>query len=299
MTQKCPVIDLKVALATVEDRPATPMTLAELIDTWAARTMDRNAIALRRWRDDLGDIPAWNLSTEQITAVGDALLGAGYKPAYVNRQISALGTAYKWAIRQRLTPRGFRSPTLGVQRHTEAPRRVEVAREDIERLLTGAKGFRDQRFHVLLHILLDSGARKSEVLERRWRDFDLEAGTITAPMTKNGTPRVLHIRPSTVARIKRVWKRRDADTLPFEGRIPNTPVSYKKSWEILTRDVGLPDLHLHDLRHVAAADLLRSGVTLGVAAQVLGHGVKMLAQRYGHLETGALRAAQELRWAAV
>ena len=64
----------------------------------------------------------------------------------------------------------------------------------------------------------------------------------------------------------------------------------------VTKEIGLPDLHMHDLRHAAAADLLRSGVTLGVAAQVLGHSPQVLARRYGHLETATLRQAQEQRW---
>ena len=86
------------------------------------------------------------------------------------------------------------------------------------------------------------------------------------------------------------------DDLVFEGRVPGQPITYKAAWRALTRDVGAPDLHLHDLRHAAAARLLRAGVTLGVAAQVLGHDPAVLARRYGHLEIGALRAAQEQAW---
>ena len=45
-----------------------------------------------------------------------------------------------------------------------------------------------------------------------------------------------------------------------------------------------------------AANVLRAGVTLGVAAQVLGHDPAVLARRYGHLETEVLRKAQEQAW---
>ena len=64
-------------------------------------------------------------------------------------------------------------------------------------------------------------------------------------------------------------------------------------------EIGRKDLHMHDIRHAAAANLLRAGVTLGVAAQVLGHDPAVLARRYGHLETAALRAAQEQAWKQV
>jgi integrase len=89
-----------------------------------------------------------------------------------------------------------------------------------------------------------------------------------------------------------------ADRLVFEGRVPGEPISFRAAWERATREAGVPDLHMHDLRHHAAADLLRAGVTIGVAAQVLGHSPQVLARRYGHLETGALRQAMEQRWRA-
>lgn len=61
-------------------------------------------------------------------------------------------------------------------------------------------------------------------------------------------------------------------------------------------ELGLPDLHVHYVRHAAAAGLLRAGVTLGVATQVLGHSPQVLDRRSGHLEAETLRKAQEQAW---
>jgi integrase len=98
--------------------------------------------------------------------------------------------------------------------------------------------------------------------------------------------------------MRRIWKSMPAGQLVFEGRVPGLPINFRTAWHKACQDAGLPDLHMHDLRHAAAADLLRSGVTLGVAAQVLGHSPQVLSRRYGHLETAALRQAQEQRWRA-
>jgi len=296
MTKK---VDLFAALATVSDAPPVQLTLGELIDGFTATEIDsNNAPRLAKWREPFAQVSAWAVTAEQLTACANALRQAGYAPASVNRDLSSLGMAYRWARTQRLTPRGFRSPTLGVERFHEAPRRVEVSRVDLERLLARAATWRDRRFAALLHLLVDTGARKSEVLERRWRDFDLECGTIQVDRTKTGVPRVLHFRQQTAALLRRVWRSRNPDDLPFEGKVRGLAVDFKKSWDKLTAEVGLPELHMHDLRHIAAADLLRSGVSLAVAAQVLGHSPKVLAARYGHLEVAALRAAQEQRWSA-
>jgi integrase len=209
-----------------------------------------------------------------------------------------MGSAYRWAKAKRLCPKGFRSPTLGVTRFEEAIRRVEVTAAQIEALRTRAMSFHDRRFGVFVALLIDTGARKSEILERRWRDFDLEKGEIVCEMTKTGVPRVLHFRDETAVLIKRVFARRSPDALPFEGRVPGQPISFRKAWVTAVAEIGLPDLHMHDVRHAAAAGLLRAGVTLAVAAQVLGHSPQVLARRYGHLETDTLRKAQEQAWAA-
>ncbi len=45
------------------------------------------------------------------------------------------------------------------------------------------------------------------------------------------------------------------------------------------------------MRHVAAQRLLKGGVTVGVASQILGHSSNILQRRYGHLETTTLQRA--------
>ena len=54
---------------------------------------------------------------------------------------------------------------------------------------------------------------------------------------------------------------------------------------------------MHDLRHACAASLLEQGVTIGVAAQILGHRDQtMILRRYGHLETGHLSKVMDERF---
>ena len=61
-----------------------------------------------------------------------------------------------------------------------------------------------------------------------------------------------------------------------------------------------PDLRVHDIRHWVAASLLRNGVGVGVASQILGHRDQtMLLRRYGHLDNMSLLDAQQMRWKSV
>jgi len=185
-----------------------------------------------------------------------------------------------------------------VRRFDEGIRRVHVEREQLQALRARAIAFKDRRFGVFVALLIDTGARKGELLERRWSEVDLDKREILAPVTKNGTPRVLFFSEETAALMRRVYpeSHRRPDELLFQGRVPGQPISYRRIWNETAAELGMADFHMHDVRHAAAASLLRAGVTLAVAAQVLGHDPAVLARRYGHLETAALKRAQESAW---
>lgn len=291
-------LDLGAAVRAMADHQAADLTLLELVRACALARLVGCDQRLRKWTEAFGHESAWAIKAEQLEVAAQAMVEAGYKPSSVNRDLSSLGTVYRWAKERRLSPRGFRSPTLDVRRFTEDIRRVEVSSQELEALLSRALGFRDRRFGVFVALLIDTGARKSELLERRWSEVDLTRREIICPTTKTGVPRILHFRPETGPLIERICKTRRPEALVFPGRVPGEAISYRAAWIRTVTDIGRPDLHLHDIRHAKAAALLRSGVTLGVAAQVLGHDPAVLARRYGHLETSALRRAQEQSWSA-
>lgn len=291
-------INLADAVKCVPQEFCSQLTFAELVRANAIAVCDGSDLRLRKWIDAYGEVSAWLFSSEQIEAAAQAMIDHGYSPSTVNRDIGTIGSVYKWAKIKRLSPRGFRSPSLGVMRYEEKIRRVHVEREQLDQLRARSMAFSDMRFACFVGLLIDTGARKSELLERTWSDVDLDKKEILAPTTKNGTPRVLFFSEQTAQLLKRAYAKRVPEKLLFEGRVPGQPISFRRIWGVITKEVGLPDLHMHDVRHAAAASLLRAGVTLGVAAQVLGHDPALLARRYGHLETASLKRAQEAAWSS-
>lgn len=293
-----PKIDLRLAMAHVTEHIAAEMTFAELTKAYCAVQFDGADLRLRKWVEAFGLESAWSLSTRQISLAAEAMLQSGlYKASTINRDTSTLGTVFKWAIRRHLAPAGFVSPTIGLQRYEEAIRRVELNDEEVVKLIDGAKAFKDRRFAAFVRLVIETGARRSEIRNRRWAEVDLDARTVEVLDTKTGKPRMLFFSESTAALIRRIWPKQPPGELLFEStRVKGQPINYRNQWAALTTAIGRADLHLHDLRHHRAAELLKSGTTIAVAAQVLGHSSLILQRRYGHLETKTLRAATEASW---
>jgi len=296
-SSKKPAIDLAAAvLAANSSDSHKELTLSEVVRAYSVSHCDESDLRLRKWLPAFGDQSAWAITSDALEAAALALREHGYAPASVNRDLSSLGSVYKWAKSKRLTPRGFRSPTLSIRRFEEPIRRVHIDPADLDRLRDASRAYSDPRFGAFVALLIDTGARKSEILERRWAEVDLDRREILAPTTKNGTPRILFFSVETEKLLTRLYPKRPATSMLFEGQVLGQPVDYRRAWSIVTREAKLNGLHMHDVRHAAAANLLKAGVTLGVAAQVLGHDPAVLARRYGHLETAALRDAQEQAW---
>ena len=181
--------------------------------------------------------------------------------------------------------------------------------------------------HAPWHVLAMTGMRRGELLALRWRDVDLDAGTIAIRRsvgviktkgqpeqiaegpTKTTRPRVIDIEPATVA-VLRAWKsERGALALLLarsgmvvfgnrEGgfRHPETfsklfGKAQERCAKTLVED-ALPRIRLHDLRHTHATLLLRDRESPNVVSERLGHAsVTVTLSIYSHVLPGDQKAA--------
>ena len=142
------------------------------------------------------------------------------------------------------------------------------------------------------------GARRSELVALRWRDIDLDKGTVVISRgmvlgsaglvekdTKTHSARRIALDPGTVAELRTEQRMLSiADkcetTLPtrafvftFEpdGSQPARPESMSRSFRRLCAEAGITGVRLHDLRHYVATRLLSAGVDVRTVAGRLGH----------------------------
>jgi len=145
----------------------------------------------------------------------------------------------------------------------------------------------------IVGLLLLTGARKSELLKAKWSDIDIEKRTWTLNMTKNGRRRHIPLSLGAMAVIGRLpkydgclWLLPNPKTL-----LPFTDV--KRSWMQVRKAAGLNDVHLHDLRHSFASNLVNGGVDILRVSRLMGHVNLASTSRYSHLAADQLLAASE------
>ncbi len=117
--------------------------------------------------------------------------GKPLKPSTVNRYITQLQSLYRYAKRHRLVARAFVPPTNGIEKPQEKPDAERYFRpEQVERLLAVMRvhDTRWKRLEALVTLAYTTGLRKSNLMNLRWRNVDLDARIVAVRRTKNGEP---------------------------------------------------------------------------------------------------------------
>ena len=162
---------------------------------------------------------------------------------------------------------------------------------EAERLYEAVCRSANPMLRYIVPMLILTGARKREVLDARWADFDRSRRIWRIPMTKAGRARHVPLSDGALSVLESLpttpgcpWAFPNPDT----GR-PYVSIYY--AWDTARKKADLADVRIHDLRHSFASLLINSGRTLYEVQQILGHTQVKTTQRYAHLSQDTLLAA--------
>ena len=288
--------------------------VAELADAFMASYAGRDTAIntrLARWFEHLGDRRAFSISDADVDELMGVLASsegrtwkgrdADGRPIFksrgvrsgatCNRYSTCLGSLYKWAKRRRLAPRGFISPTRGIERHPDAANRVRyLSDEERDRL------FKVCRISTWPCCTRWSWRRSLPVRARAsccrsgGRDIDFARGFAYVGTSKNGEPRVLPLTANLLAELAR-HRRAAPERLVFESpKHPGRPRQFEAAWRRAVDDARIENFRFHDCRHTAASYLAQSGASLLEIADVLGHRQLAVVKRYAHLSVNSKAA---------
>ena len=166
-----------------------------------------------------------------------------------------------------------------------------LSEEEVRRLYSAVLASDNPMLKYIVPMLLLTGARKREVLDARWDDFDAENRLWRIPFTKSGRPRTVPMSDGVMSVLDTVPR---IAGCPYVFPNPDTKkpfVTIHYTWDTARKRAGLRDVRMHDLRHSFASILINSGRSLYEVQHLLGHTQVKTTERYAHLQQDTLMTA--------
>lgn len=146
----------------------------------------------------------------------------------------------------------------------------------------------------LVVMLIDTGARYSEIANLSWKDIDINRGEIRLWRSKVQNESVIYMTDRVETILHRRLLESDAPTVFVNKageRRGYSAIAIRKAF----RRAGLEDCTIHTLRHTHATRLIQNGLSIQEVKAVLGHSDIRTTMRYAHLEQAVVtRKARDI-----
>lgn len=214
---------------------------------------------------------------------------SGAAPATINKELVMLSAAINEYNADNDTH--LPNPVTGLKLKEPDGKIRWLTRDEYAALIDHCEG------HLLdfVEIGINTGMRKSEILNLRWERIDFPNALITLESgdTKSRKRRTIPINASCMTALKR---RAESckNAWVFCGQCDEPITDVKKSFATACKRANLKDVSPHTLRHTFASWLVIAGVPLYEVKDLLGHSTIKLTERYAHLAPENLRSAVDM-----
>lgn len=228
------------------------------------------------------------ISKHDVIAFHHGMRAKGYALGTCNRCLILLRYAMNLAVRWEI-PGVTANPTKDVALF-EDPNKKEryLSQEEAQRLYEAVHQSENPMLQFIVPMLILTGARKREVLDSKWEDFDLVRRQWRIPVTKTGRPRHVPLSDGVLQLLAAVPHDNDCAWVFPNPKTHRPYVSFFCSWDTARTRAGLADVRIHDLRHSFASFLVNAGRSLYEVQKILGHTQVKTTQRYAHLSQDTL-----------
>lgn len=234
------------------------------------------------------------ITKKDIIDFHHGLKAKGYKPGTCNRSLILLRYAFNLAIRWEIP--GIKSnPTKDVPLFDDFAGKRDrfLSQEETQRLFGAVQQSDNPMLQFIVPMLILTGARKREVLDAKWEDFDLDRRQWRIPVTKTGRPRYVPLSIGVLTLLANVPHDEHCHWVFANPKTKKPYDSIFNSWNTARKQAGLSEVRIHDLRHSFASFLVNAGRSLYEVQRILGHTQIKTTQRYAHLSQDTLLDAAD------
>lgn len=279
-------------------------TVADLIDKYGEANMKRpgktKAATLAMLRRELGKVPLARLSAVTLRDFIDQRTKAGAGGVTIAADLSFLSAVLSWGRHARRLdiPDRLALDARASLKHRgldtrSREREREPSDDELNRLYAYWQANPRQKIHMpmLCRFALATGMRLGEICGLQVEDVDRERRTAIIrdrkdPRAKEGNDQEVPLLPDAWAIVAPLIEGREDGSI-FGVQAASVSTAFTRACTKL----GIEDLHFHDLRHRATADLFRAGLDIPRVALMTGHKSWAMLRRYTKIKPEDVHAA--------
>lgn len=233
------------------------------------------------------------------------MMDRGLKPSSVCRNLSAVRSLYRYALRKGIVRNDPAHHVKGPKREKTLPSFLKESEADklFDEMPWNYNDINDVRTRTLLLLLYSTGIRRTELVTLREQDVDLETGTIKVT-GKRRKQRIVPMGNEMVMALEHYREMRNRETPATDdtdtffrnnkGRQMTVAQVYVAVRGKLSFVTSMRKRSPHVLRHSFATAMLNNGAGLGSVQKLLGHESLDTTQIYTHVTFEELKRTYSL-----
>lgn len=286
--------------------PSERLTLKDALDrylkevsvTKSVKTQRGETGTAKRLTAKLGKYSLAAITPDIVAKYRDERTEEGMKPNTVRIELALLSHLFTTAIQEWRLGLTY-NPVANIRKPSPGEGRDRrLSPEEEAKLLEAANNYSNPMLGWIVRAALATGMRSNEIVSLRRSQVDSQRRVVRLANTKNGSARTV---PLTLE-AKKIFEEAlanpvrpiDCDLVFFgePGRDKKTrsPYAFNKIFGTIKKDLGMADLHFHDLRHEAISRLVEAGLSDQKVAAISGHKTMQMLKRYTHLRAEDLVA---------
>lgn len=233
-----------------------------------------------------GEKPLISITSDDLTDLRNDLIDKGKAPRTIQYVFSTFRLVWNHAKRRGIV--GSDSPTKAVSLGKINNERVRfLSINEVQDLLAQLRDENIDAYDFAV-TALNTGARRSELLQLTWKNVDLKGRELRLIHTKTSEPRTIPITDELYELLSRRQNESETEYVFSKDDQPwkDVPNALRRVLNDLFNE-GVDDprekVVLHSLRHTAASHLLRAGVDVRTIQTLFGWSTVQMLQRYTHV----------------
>ena len=289
----------------IQRAPSEKMTVAtallryeqEVVPTKKQSTQQREGTRIREVTAFFGKYSMAAVTPDLVAQFRDMRLAQGKSNNTVRLELSLLGHLFTIAIKEWRIGLVY-NPVAAIRKPSPgAGRNRRLSSEEEQKLLDACYAHSNPMMGWIVHIAIETAMRQSEILHLTRPQVDVKRRIVRLADTKNDSARTVPLtRKATeifTAALSHPIRPLDTDLLFFgepgrDGK--RRPYQFLHDFGKIKKQLGMADLHFHDLRHEGVSRLVEGGLSDQEVASISGHKSMQMLRRYTHLRAEDLVA---------